>query len=290
MLGPNRELHERNRESWNIATEAHNSHKGDQAAYYRDGGNKLYAEERELLGEISGKRVLHLQCNSGQDTLSLVQMGATAVGVDISDSAIEFARQLSADSGVPAEFHRADVYDWLEQAVASDEQFDIVFCSYGAIIWLSDLQSWATGIASILKPGGRFVVVDFHPISLSLDDWVLRFPYSSFDDSPEYVVWDDGVGDYVALEMQQADSGEEIPGVKAFENPHPSYEFAWGIADILTSLLRAGLTIDEVREYPYSNSGHIPGMQLNESGKWVPPDGIPPLPMMFAIAAEKARE
>jgi SAM-dependent methyltransferase len=288
MVGPNRDLHERNRKAWNVATEAHNSHKGDQAAFYRDGGNKLYAEERELLGDISGMRVLHLQCNSGQDTLSLVQMGATAVGVDISDSAIEFARQLSAESGVPAEFHRSDVYDWLEQAAQAGEHFDVVFCSYGAVIWLSDLRTWSRGIASLLKPGGRFVVVDFHPISLALDDdWTLRFPYSSFSDMPDYVVWEDGVGDYVALEMQQADPEADIPGVKEFVNPHPSYEFAWGLADILNALLQSGLQITQVREYPYSNSGHIPGMRLNNAGKWVPPEGIPPLPMIYAIVAER---
>jgi SAM-dependent methyltransferase len=288
MHGPDRSLHEGNRRAWNVATEAHNSHKGDQASFYRAGGNKLFSEERELLGDISGKKVVHLQCNSGQDTLSLAQMGATVLGVDISDTAIDFARGLSEDSGVAAQFVRADVYDWLDEANAAGEQFDIVFCSYGALIWLSDLRAWANGIAGILKPGGRFVVVDFHPVSLSLDDdWTLRFPYSSFSDSAEYVVWEDGVGDYVALEMQQADPDSEIPGVKNFVNPHPSYEFAWGIADIIGALLGAGLQLTEVREYPYSNSGHIPKMRMNEQGKWIPPEGIPALPMMFGIVAVK---
>ncbi len=288
MSGPDRDLHERNRAAWNLATDAHNSHKGDQATFYRAGGHKLYPEEIELLGDIAGKRVLHLQCNAGQDTLSLAQLGANAVGVDISDSAIEFARNLSAESGVQAEFHRADVYDWLQDAAARGEQFDIVFSSYGAVIWLSDLKSWARGIASLVRPGGRFVVVDFHPVSLALDDdWTLRFPYSSFGEAAEYVVWSDGVGDYVALEMQQSNPDAEIPGVKDFVNPHPSYEFAWGMADILSAFLNAGMRITEVREYPYSNSGHIPGMKLNEEGKWVPPEGLPKLPLMYGIVATR---
>jgi SAM-dependent methyltransferase len=288
MSAPRRDLHEGNRLSWNVATEAHNSHKGDQAAFYRYGGNKLFAEEKELLGDISGKRVVHLQCNSGQDTLSLVQMGAIALGIDISDSAIEFARSLSQESGVPAEFIRSDVYDWLQQAIREGELFDVVFCSYGAVIWLSDLQTWAEGIAAILKPGGRFVVVDFHPMALSFDDdWTLKFPYSSFDGSGSLWVWEDGVGDYVATEMQQQNPDDGLPGVEDFENPHPSYEFNWGMADILGSLLRAGLRIDDVREYPYSNSGHIPGMYQNPDGKWVAPEVIPPIPLMYGIVATK---
>lgn len=291
MTGPNRDLHEGNRRTWNVATEAHNSHKGDQTAFYRSGGNKLFAEERELLGDLAGLRLLHLQCNSGQDTLSLVQMGAVATGVDISDTAIEFARQLSEESGVQAEFVRSDVYDWLDSASSSGQRFDVVFCSYGAIIWLSDLRTWAQGISAVLEPGGRFVVVDFHPVSLSLDDdWTLRFPYSSFSETPEYVVWEDGVGDYVAIEMSQADPEAELPGIQQFSNPHPSYEFAWGMADIIQALLDSGLRLLVLKEYSYSNSGHIPGMRLDEHGKWIPPDGIPALPMMYGIVAEKPQD
>ena len=109
--------HEQNRLSWNEATKAHNSHKADQAKFLREGGNLLYPEETALLGDLTGKSVLHLQCNTGRETLCMKQLGeATAVGVDISDEAIEFARKLSTDSGLEATFHRADVYDWLEEA------------------------------------------------------------------------------------------------------------------------------------------------------------------------------
>src|SRR4051794_22698956 len=113
---PDSSLHEANRLSWNEATVAHNSHKGDQAAFYRAGGNKLFAEDFELLGDIRGLDAVHLQCNSGQDTLSLVTMGASLTGVDISDEAIDFARRLSTESGVPATFIRSDIYDWLAEA------------------------------------------------------------------------------------------------------------------------------------------------------------------------------
>src|SRR5206468_7384286 len=97
-----RALHEQNRLSWNEATKAHNSHKADQAKFFREGGKKIFPEEVDLLGDLQGKSVLHLQCNSGQDTISIKQLGAEKVlGVDISDEAISFARQLSADSGIP---------------------------------------------------------------------------------------------------------------------------------------------------------------------------------------------
>src|SRR6185295_8428864 len=131
-------MHEDNRIAWNAATEAHNSHKADQAAFFRDGGSTLYPEEIELLGEISGKKTVHLQCNAGQDTLSLARLGAEMTGVDISDTAIDFARRLSADSGISGTFHRSDIFDWMAQRAESGEGFDIAFSSYGAINWLTD--------------------------------------------------------------------------------------------------------------------------------------------------------
>src|SRR5689334_22694442 len=108
-----KELHEENRLAWNEATVAHNSHKVDQARFLREGGSTLFPEEVELLGDVRGLSLVHLQCNAGQDTLSLARLGARVTGVDISDSAIEFARRLSEESGIAGTFFRSDVYDWL---------------------------------------------------------------------------------------------------------------------------------------------------------------------------------
>lgn len=286
-MAPDRILHEENRRSWNAATDAHNSHKGDQARRYREREQPLHPEERDLLGDIRDLAVVHLQCNSGQDTLSLAQLGAHVTGVDISDTAIEFARRLSAETGVPATFHRADVYDWLEETARGDQRFDVAFCSYGAICWLSDLATWARGIAGVLKPGGRFVVVDFHPVWLMLDDdWTLKFPYSHFGPS-QPTTFPDGIGDYVAMQMKITDPDKPLPGVQDFQNPHPVHEFIWGIGDIVTALLDAGLVLTALREYPYTNSAHFPAMNILAEGRFAPPEGVPPIPLMYGIAAHK---
>jgi len=281
-----RSLHEQNRLSWNEATRAHNSHKADQAAFFRAGGNKLFPDETELLGELNGKSVLHLQCNAGQDTLSIKQLGAASVtGVDISDEAIDFARTLSEASGVPAEFHRADVYDWLEQAANRQERWDIVFCSYGAIIWLSDLASWARGIASVLKPGGRFVTVEFHPIEMMFEvDLSLKFPYSTHGRA---LSWDDGIDDYVAYSGPSLAPSGWQEGVRDFANPHPAHEFHWGVAEIITALLEAGLALEHFREYEYATCRIYDAMVELPERKWVLPEGAPRFPLMYSIAARR---
>jgi hypothetical protein len=89
------------RRSWNLATQAHNRHKRDQAGFLREGGSTLFPEETELVGELRGQRLLHLLCNAGQDTLSLASRGARVTGVDLSDEAITFATRLAGDANVP---------------------------------------------------------------------------------------------------------------------------------------------------------------------------------------------
>jgi len=281
----NRELHEQNRRSWNAATVAHNSHKGDQAAWLRSGGDSLFPEELSLLGDLDGVHLVHLQCNSGQDTLCLARRGARCVGVDISDEAIRFARQLSADSGIPAEFERADVYDWLDQAASSGRAADVVFASYGALVWLSDLDRWARGIAGVLRPGGRLEVVEMHPAGVMLgDDLRPAIPYRTYGKPMAF----DGIGDYVAASGSGLTHGAEYhEGVVDFQNPHPSWQFSWGISDVITAVLEAGMRLTAFREWPYVNGCAIlPNMRL-EGRRYYPPEGVPDLPLMYGLSAVK---
>lgn len=279
------EIHQQNRLSWNAATVAHNSHKGDQAAFFRAGGNTLGREEIELLGDLRGCALLHMQCNAGQDTLSLARRGAIATGVDISDEAIAFAQRLSRDSGIPATFHRADLYDWFDAAVQRGDTFDVAFCSYGAICWLSDVPRWARGVRALLRPGGRFVTVEFHPVAMMFDN-ELRRKFSYFNDQP--IHWPDGVDDYVARSGDGLAVGEYHEGVVGFRNPHPVYEFQWTLAEILTALLTAGLRIESLREYPYSNGCRLfDATELDEHDRWCFPPGAPAVPQMYSLAARR---
>jgi len=277
-------LHEDNRRSWNAATEAHNSHKQDQAAFLRGGGSTLFPEELELLGDIAGRSLVHLQCNAGQDSLSLAARGANVTGVDISDTAIEFARRLSADSGIAASFERADVYDWLQNA--AEEHYDIVFSSYGVLVWLSDIRTWARGVGRILKPTGRFVLIEFHPFASVFGwDWKFDAPYFG-EGNP--MSFEHGVGDYVAMAGAALAPSGWIEGVKDWVNPYPGHEFQWPVSEVIQALLDAGLELRSFREYPYSNGGRLwDNMRELPGGRMIQPEKMPNLPLMYSLVAEK---
>ena len=278
---------DQNRRSWNAVVGAHDSHRGDLAGFLGAGGSTLFPEERRLLGDLSGASVAHLQCNSGGDTLSLARLGADVTGVDLSDEAIRSARTLSGRSGIPARFVRADVYDWLAASAEARRYYEAVFASYGVVCWLPDLDPWARGIWSILEPGGRFVLVDFHPAAEVFDEgWN---PARDYPSGGEPLLLEEGVGDYVAASGGGLTPAGFAGGVEGFENPEPCRLFRWGLGEVVTALARAGLGITALEEYPYSNGErHFANMRELPGRRMVPPENVPAVPLMYGLRAEKS--
>jgi 2-polyprenyl-3-methyl-5-hydroxy-6-metoxy-1,4-benzoquinol methylase len=285
MTIDDRQLREQNRRSWNMVVPAHNSHRANQGAFFQNGGLTLFPEELALLGAVNGKTIAHLLCNAGQDTLSLAQLGATVTGVDLSDAAITLARSIAAETQLPATFERMDVYDWLLDARSRGQQFDIVYSAYGVICWLPDLDTWARGIEAILKPGGRFVLMEFHPVSNIFDrQWRLAASYPAGGNR----VVAPGIADYVGQSDGGLTPSGYLPGEQNFQNPEPCYLFQWGVGEVVTALSDAGLSLTTLREYPYVN-GERPFANMRESAgrRMLPPPDMPAIPLMYGLAARK---
>ncbi len=265
------------RKSWNAATRIHNLHKSDQAQFFRDGGDVLFPEECELLGSIDSLDVVHLQCNSGQDTLSLARRGARVTGVDLSDEAIGFAQKLATDTGLAASFIEAEVVEWMHQ---TPERFDVVFASYGATPWIAELDKWFAGVQRILRPQGRFVCVEFHPLVWSFgpdlrptgDDYFKRGPFV------------EPVGDYVGESGTSLQSVAEVDAT----NELPAYSWQYTLGEIVTLAVAAGLQIQVLHEYPFSNGCRLnPQLVAAPGRRWVWPPGIAQLPLMYGLAATR---
>jgi predicted TPR repeat methyltransferase len=129
---------------------------------------------RRSLGDLKDKRVLHLQCATGESTLELAELGAVVTGVDISNDALDVAREressvlwVQADvQALPAELRRG--------------RFDLVYAAEGVLPWLQDLDAWARGIESALKRGGDLLLFEEHPVAQSVDS-MMRWRESYFE-------------------------------------------------------------------------------------------------------------
>jgi 2-polyprenyl-3-methyl-5-hydroxy-6-metoxy-1,4-benzoquinol methylase len=143
-----------NRRNWD---ERAAIHARDATGFYtldrfRAGESAFQGIEAAALGDVRGKRVLHLQCHIGLDTLRLARLGAVATGLDFSGAAVNAARRLAEETGLKADFVQGTVD---EAPRLTPGPFDLIFTTWGALCWLPDMRLWARVIASVLAPGGR---------------------------------------------------------------------------------------------------------------------------------------
>ena len=254
-----------NKKSWNDVVDIHMQSEFYDVAGLLAGNSSLNEIELALLGDIRGKSVLHLQCHFGQDTISLSRLGASVTGVDFSKTAIAAAKQLALRAGTDTAFLCCDI-NTLPQIL--EQKYDLVFTSYGTICWHPELGSWAKTVAHFLKPGGRFIFVEFHPIVWAFDNELARITYSYFNEGAIREITNGTYAD------KDADIARE------------SITWNHSIADVLNSLIGAGLTIAAFHEYDYSP--YDCWSNVNEiAPKRFQPKFEGKIPMVFALAATK---
>ncbi|TFH15737.1 class I SAM-dependent methyltransferase, partial [Candidatus Bathyarchaeota archaeon] len=217
------EYYETNKRRWNELVDIHAKSKEYDLENFIAGKNSLHRVELEKLGDVKGKRLLHLQCHFGLDTISWARLGAKVTGVDFSETAIELAREIAKKVGVDAEFVCSNVFDLTK---VLEGEYDIVFTSYGVLCWLKDIDGWARIITHYLKKGGVFLLVESHPFMWVFDDASeeLKLKYSYWHNE-EPLSWEDD-GTY-------ADKDAKVTNKK-------SYEWQHTVSDVLNALIKAG--------------------------------------------------
>ncbi|HMY84983.1 MAG: methyltransferase domain-containing protein [Saprospiraceae bacterium] len=255
-----------NRRLWDAKTAYHLNSEFYDVKTFLDGRNSLTEIELALLGDISGRSVLHLQCHFGQDTISLSRMGASATGVDFSSKAIETARQLAQESGSTAQFICSDIYDLPNQM---DKKFDLVFTSFGVIGWLPDLKKWAEVIAHFLKPGGKFIFAEFHPVAWMFDNNFSSIQYNYFNVE---AIREEAVGTY-------ADRDAPIR--------NESITWNHSLSETLNALIESGLEIKHFEEFDFSPFNCFNEMILSDDQKFRIRQLDNKIPLTFALTAVK---
>jgi 2-polyprenyl-3-methyl-5-hydroxy-6-metoxy-1,4-benzoquinol methylase len=255
-----------NRKLWNEKTGYHVASDFYDMTSFLAGQNSLKEVELGLLGDVHSKDILHLQCHFGQDTLSLARMGANVTGVDFSDKAIDKAKELNEALGLNAQFICSDVY---ELPSVHDKQYDIVFTSYGVLGWLPDMNKWSKVVSHFLKPGGKLVLVETHPMIWIFNNQFTRIEYPYFN--KEAIV--------EVLEGTYADR----------DAPIKLEEIGWNhpFSDIIQGLLDAGLRLDMFREYDYFPYNAFANAIESAPGKYQIKGMEGKLPLLYSVVAVK---
>ena len=262
-----------NRRRWDEAVGIHV--KSTTGAYrladFRAGEDILLPIESAEVGDVEGKRLLHLQCHFGLDTLSLARRGAVVTGLDFSPKAIDAARALSRETGVPGTFVLGNLYD---APGLIDGRFDVVYTTWGTTVWLPDIKRWAEIVAHFLKPGGYVYKLDGHPAALALEEdkagrLTPTYP-CSHRDTP--LIFDD--------DTTYTGDPDKLTNTRSYEWIHP-------LSTIVNSLIGAGLTLDFLNEHDRLAWKLFQCMQdAGENMLKLPPE-VPSFPLAYSLKASK---
>ena len=265
---------EANKSLWEVWTRIHAAGDFYDLAGFKAGGVRIRPYEIELVGDVAGKSLLHLQCHFGIDTLSWARLGARVTGADISPSAVDLARMLAVELGFPeARFVELNLYD-LPSAL--EGEFDVVYTSRGVLGWLPDIRAWARVVAHFVAPGGTFFITEAHPVmNVFENDGVapgelrLAYPYWEHEAPLTFPV----TGSYADPD---ADVGDET-------------EHSWdhGLGEVVTALIEAGLVVERLVEHPFLD-WKVDFLVDDGNDRWVLPSGSGgELPLMFSLLARK---
>ena len=257
-----------NKDTWDKKVSIHTKSEFYDVEGFVNGKTSLNKYELEELGNVNGKSLLHLQCHFGQDTLSWCRLGATCTGIDLSSEGIKQAKLLNDKLGLNATFIESNLYDVPKNVIG---KFDIVFASYGVIGWLPDLKIWGEIIASKLKTGGVFYLIEFHPI-VWMFDFLQTPPKLTYPYLQSGAIYEEYKGTYTNNDADII-----------------SKEYGWnhGLGDVISSLTSAGLQIEFLHEFEKSPYDSFPEMSKTDDGMFVLKENQRMFPLLYSIKATK---
>ncbi len=166
--------------------------------------------ELRVLGEVAGKDVLEVGSGAGQCSRWVRTQGGRSTGLDLSHRQLQHSRRIDEETGVVVPSVQATA----THLPFRDDSFDVVFCSFGALQFVSDIDVAVAETARVLRAGGRFAFSITHPTRWMFPDdpgegglvasqsyWD-RTPYVEVDEATgvvAYVEHHRTLGDWVAL-------------------------------------------------------------------------------------------
>ncbi|WP_424184257.1 class I SAM-dependent methyltransferase [Actinokineospora sp. G85] len=261
--------------NWDVRTPVHVASRFYDVAH-RDPADWFAPFEWDDLGDLAGKDVAHLQCHIGSETLAFAARGARVTGLDISGASVEAARTIAAEAGLDARYVKADVHAAVSALGGS--AYDVVYTGKGAVCYLPDLDAWAGEVAGLLRPGGTFYLVEFHPLLNALS------PVPSPDGDESLLLRHDYLGGRGAIARAGTHTYTDGPALpEAVEH----YEWAHGIGEVVTALVGAGLRITLLRETERLPWPRWSTMAPTPGGWFALPDAAPRVPLIYALRATR---
>jgi SAM-dependent methyltransferase len=200
----------------------------------------------KLLGEIAGARIANLMGSNGVKALALAMLGAEVTVFDCSPGNARYARELAHEALLEMRFVLADILNLPAEELRPS--YDAVLAELGIVHYFTDLDPLMAVACRLLRPGGRFVLRDFHPVSTKLIS-----SRGNTAATRKHKV----TGDYfdTALEEREAPFAKHLSDATAAATPPRRLLWRkWTLGEIVTAVASSGLVVKLLREEPNLSS------------------------------------
>ena len=198
-----------------------------------------------LLHLQPGERVLEIACGNGEFSRRMAEIGADVLATDFSDTMLERARTRGGD----VEYRHADAADEAAMlALGEPGGFDAAVCNM-AIMDMREIEPMAAALASLVRPGGRFVFSTTHPAFNGND--VARVIEQTEDQT--------GVVRTYSVRVSGYNTPAIGKGVALEGQPLTQWYFHRPIAALFEPFFRHGFVLDGMEEPVLDPEGIRPG-------------------------------
>jgi ubiquinone/menaquinone biosynthesis C-methylase UbiE len=220
-------MNETTRNAWNSWSEEYfKRDANDLDAIKLDPIRAFPRDVREMLRaavpDLRGKRVLVPSSGDNLATFGLHLLGAQVTSTDIAENQLENAMKIADANGFSGiTFRQADsmTLDGIK-----DGEFDLVYTSNGAHVWISDLSMMYRSFNRVLKAGGIYVFFETHPFHRPFNE-------NTYDEDKVVRI----IKPYTSTLLPK-------------RMPESAPEFHWRIQDFLQALLNASFALIDYRD------------------------------------------
>lgn len=233
----------RNRAAWNNAAyEAWTARYGTPAV----AAKRIAADPHRVLrriapelGSASGLTIANPLGSHGSVAVAHALTGADVTVFDISEANARYARELARAAAVDLD---CVVGDFLDVPHAFDGRFDAVCMELGVTHYFREIDAFVAVLRRIVKPGGRMVLAEFHPLAKKA--FRVREGKARLD------------GDYFSTEVQTAPTPYDV---FLDQKVIPCAVRRWTLGETVTSFAQGGFRVAKLTEQPHHDYPNLPG-------------------------------
>ncbi len=188
--------------------------------------------------EVVGKRIANLCGSNGRKAVPLALLGADVTVFDISEDNRRYALELADCAGTEIEYVVGDIYEI--DLHTYQHQFDVLYLEGGILHYFHDLEAFTAILFALLKPGGKLILSDYHPIKHCIheDKYIPRyFDQNTYEEKIAY--------------QSHFDPAEQADFPKVLLRHYT-------MSEIVNTVIRSGFTLQQFDEHPGWKGENIP--------------------------------